>query len=278
MGLRAPLTFAGAVDLRGQLSAAFQLDLPATVSFDHPTIDDMAVFIQAELEDAGRCTPDCLPGAGREERPELAGEVVTEQRTLAGGVAPAHAEPDAGHEGEELELVVLDDEVLVVPDDEVPAQGLYTDAALVPAQSSHPTKQAVCIMSAGGRFVGGSDDASSLSGFWTTLRDGVDLVGRIPLQVWGPGAGVLPGVCAGSVMSAGPPAPATRSPLSPGEGGQPNRPASPLPPPPPCTPFQTQPNPRAEVGHRGGLQPAAASPPRPDVRAARHFPAGCGRV
>ena len=44
-----PPPHAGAVELRSALAARFSVDLPATVSFDHPTPAALAAFIYAQL-------------------------------------------------------------------------------------------------------------------------------------------------------------------------------------------------------------------------------------
>ncbi len=41
----------GAVELRTALAAEFRLELPATVTFDHPSASALAAFITAELTD-----------------------------------------------------------------------------------------------------------------------------------------------------------------------------------------------------------------------------------
>lgn len=56
------LTFAGAVELRTQLAAKFSIDLPATVTFDHPTATALATFIAAELAQSLHLA---LPAPGR---------------------------------------------------------------------------------------------------------------------------------------------------------------------------------------------------------------------
>lgn len=46
--MEAGLDSLGAVELRNQLSAQFNVDLPATLIFDHPTSAALASFIQSQ--------------------------------------------------------------------------------------------------------------------------------------------------------------------------------------------------------------------------------------
>lgn len=43
------LSCAGAVELRTGLAAEFRLELPATVTFDYPTVAALAAFIAAQM-------------------------------------------------------------------------------------------------------------------------------------------------------------------------------------------------------------------------------------
>ena len=47
--MEAGLDSLGAVDLRSSLSAAFSLELPATVIFDYPTAAGLARWLQSQL-------------------------------------------------------------------------------------------------------------------------------------------------------------------------------------------------------------------------------------
>lgn len=50
--MEAGLDSLGQVQLRDSLASRFQLDLPATLAFDHPTIAALAAFLQAQLPSA----------------------------------------------------------------------------------------------------------------------------------------------------------------------------------------------------------------------------------
>ena len=46
--------FAGAVELRNAVTSKFKVDLPATVTFDYPTITALAGFIASKLPTTGK--------------------------------------------------------------------------------------------------------------------------------------------------------------------------------------------------------------------------------
>ena len=47
--VQAGLDSLGAVELRNAMSAAFALDLPATVAFDYPTVAALATYISSKV-------------------------------------------------------------------------------------------------------------------------------------------------------------------------------------------------------------------------------------
>lgn len=51
-GLQLLLSRAGAVELRTGLAAEFRLELPATVTFDYPTVAALTAFIAAQMAEA----------------------------------------------------------------------------------------------------------------------------------------------------------------------------------------------------------------------------------
>jgi Phosphopantetheine attachment site len=70
---------AGAVELRNKMSAAFGVELPATATFDHPTVAALAAFLAACM------APQSGVAAPVADQPEQAA-VAAVQRTLQAAV------------------------------------------------------------------------------------------------------------------------------------------------------------------------------------------------
>ena len=122
----------GAVDLRNEVATFFSLDLPATTSFDHPTIESLAEFVTAELRDAGRSQPGWL-------QPEQA--LVGEDMT---GVTLASLEEEtevisSPEEEEEMMLAIEEAPLMLIEPDlslnltsRRPTVGILSVATLLP--------------------------------------------------------------------------------------------------------------------------------------------------
>lgn len=90
---------AGAVELQTALGNAFALDLPATVTFDFPSINSLATFIATEISEGAAAAGDTPEPAAAKE-PDIAGAAAkiskAVQRMLGSAVDMHQPLMDAG--------------------------------------------------------------------------------------------------------------------------------------------------------------------------------------
>jgi hypothetical protein len=90
--MEAGLDSLGAVELRNALGAKFGADLPATLTFDYPSISALAGFLAPQL-------PELAPAAGEESfsgatQPRAATDVAKELQQIVAGMLGAEVSPD----------------------------------------------------------------------------------------------------------------------------------------------------------------------------------------
>jgi hypothetical protein len=56
--MEAGLDSLGAVELRASLETKFAVEMPATVTFDYPTISSLATFIAGQQQEVRQCQSD----------------------------------------------------------------------------------------------------------------------------------------------------------------------------------------------------------------------------
>lgn len=92
---QAGLDSLGAVELRNALAARFGCDLPATATFDHPTLGALADAVMADLDRSAKGSAAVAADPGRSVDPSAAAEAVLGRLTgllhgiLGRAVAPA---------------------------------------------------------------------------------------------------------------------------------------------------------------------------------------------
>jgi hypothetical protein len=160
------------VELRTTLGDAFNLDLPATITFDYPSISALAAFVASELQaqaeaEAEAAAAAAAAAAAEATRAAEAAAVVDVPAAFPGEAATARS---ASLVQPVALAVALPSQLAVVATPPLPAAPVAPATAIVGLACRYPTTA--------------SSSGMGATGFWTQAVGMADLLRRIPMQRW----------------------------------------------------------------------------------------------
>lgn len=155
------------MELRTTLGNAFNLDLPATITFDYPSISALAAFVASELQAQAQAEVEAEAAAAEATRAAEAAAVVDVPAAFPGEAATAQA---ASLVQPVALAVALPSQLALVATPPLPAAPVAPATAIVGLACRYPSTARSSGMGA--------------TGFWTQAVGTADLPRRIPMQRW----------------------------------------------------------------------------------------------